>query len=830
VREDTSPDETGVAASTVEPPRDRVSRLVRELGTPRADAAIAELAAEIAAGRAAREAAELDAAGREALLWAAATLLGDDPQHAEDLGTLAREVTADGAPHLTVYGLGRLAQAAFSTGRLDIARRLAAFALRVGERGAWTEVQEVWYLRSEIARKAGRWDEVEHCLTELRAWLHEDAVLESRPDLLSWNRGSRSRYHLGRARMLLAQGLLEEAQDELAAGEEAAERSDRAEARAYAASVALEVAMMRRQSFESVIAISSRLAEEPWIDELPKSHWMLFRAIEGTCWAELERLWIQGVGEPVGSLALTDSRARALLTEALESGLLGVPDRITLLTLLADGALLRGDAELALEHLDACAALAAPRRDTGVTLGDDALAVALRWRALHAAGTADGAEMDAAYDALHGAFDQLLTQWDTVAPRPGGVGFLHLEWRTYVVETLIDAALERGGDRSAERALEHVIASQAMGSIARERGVAAPALEDVRDALLDDGRMLLLLSPGRTGSHLFVMTTDALDCFRIGPYEALRELADPVAQSLRPGARPAGTKRLAALRDALLPGSVQEQLREASGVYALGFDRLQGAVLAGLPLAGGRPAAETLAVSEIASLPLAVAHARERGSRAVPLRMVVLVAPDAQGLALDDLPFGDAEQGLLQAGLDPEHVEVLAHERATAQALLARETLDGVDLLLVLAHAVPDEGAQGGARLVLADATGDGPAIVGAAELRELGFRGVVVLASCGSAKGPSRLGDDALSHLGGALLEGGALAVVLARDRVEYRRTLALCAALLEHVAAGASTAEALREAYAATLGKEPWTDLAAACFQVIGLGFDPASPREPR
>ena len=97
----------------------------------------------------------------------------------------------------------------------------------------------------------------------------------------------------------------------------------------------------------------------------------------------------------------------------------------------------------------------------------------------------------------------------------------------------------------------------------------------------------------------------------------------------------------------------------------------------------------------------------------------------------------------------------------------------------------------------------------------------LAILATCSGARGPNRLGDDALGHLGGAFLARGSSCVILSRLDLEYSATLAVLERLEARLAAGDPPAEALRRVRSdfSAGGK---TSLAqhAALLQAVGLG----------
>ena len=101
---------------------------------------------------------------------------------------------------------------------------------------------------------------------------------------------------------------------------------------------------------------------------------------------------------------------------------------------------------------------------------------------------------------------------------------------------------------------------------------------------------------------------------------------------------------------------------------------------------------------------------------------------------------------------------------------------------------------------------------------------GLVVLAACGTHRGPERWGNDRLANLGGAFLEAGARAIVGSRYEIELNLTLELLAAFYRELAAGVPPAEALRRSRVALgAGRDLALRLRLAQLRVLGLGQEP-------
>ena len=72
----------------------------------------------------------------------------------------------------------------------------------------------------------------------------------------------------------------------------------------------------------------------------------------------------------------------------------------------------------------------------------------------------------------------------------------------------------------------------------------------------------------------------------------------------------------------------------------------------------------------------------------------------------------------------------------------------------------------------------------------------LAILAVCGAAGGPQRIGDDGAAHLGGALLARGARGVIVSHGELAVGATMQLLTVLLAELDAGRTPAHALLRA----------------------------------
>ena len=143
-------------------------------------------------------------------------------------------------------------------------------------------------------------------------------------------------------------------------------------------------------------------------------------------------------------------------------------------------------------------------------------ALGLRARLLALRGTDGGVFLT---DELRPACEAFLDRWARGTLQEAGVGLLHMDWTRRTWSELI--ALELGRGDGARRAFDWLLRFQAVGTQARELGLAAPTLREVQSELLGPGQGLLAYAVGRERSHLFAVDAGSV---RHVPLAALHEL------------------------------------------------------------------------------------------------------------------------------------------------------------------------------------------------------------------------------------------------------------------------------------------------------------------
>jgi hypothetical protein len=344
-----------------------------------------------------------------------------------------------------------------------------------------------------------------------------------------------------------------------------------------------------------------------------------------------------------------------------------------------------------------------------------------------------------------------------------------------------------------------------------------------------------VLLPARDRSHLFVLDAQAQEDgqpprpvvthYPLPSRDQLLALARRVGSVLLDTERALDPDAVTRLSKELLPDAARARIAPWREAVVVGFE-----LVANLPFGvlidhGGRSYGQRLALCTAASVPRALEDARARvAPPETPTDLVLIAAPDppAELRNLGAFPFGAKEQELLTKPFARSRSLVGAGATRT-RVLAERELLAGARVVHFFTHGIDESERELGAALVLAPEKG-GEHLLRAEDVRALELQGLVILSACSTGRGPPRLGDDQLVHLGGAFLDAGARCVVLSRFPVTSGATLALMTRMHARLAAGDSPAEALRKARAEG---DPSDAFRAGAFEVMGAGFEPVLAR---
>ena len=466
--------------------------------------------------------------------------------------------------------------------------------------------------------------------------------------------------------------------------------------------------------------------------------------------------------------------------------------------------------------------------------------IALQAAALRAAFVLEhGGDLSARVEAreeLVRRYDAFLETHRRLPPTPGGVGHLHWGDRRRVISELVrlEIAID-DTQRGRERALEALLQAQSLGSFGRLVGASTPALAEVRAELLGPGTGLLLWLPALERSHLFAIDRERVDCWLLDSRDELLAAVKPFADlaTSRPESSDLDARRTQelalgrALRDALLPEETRTRIEGWTGFYVSGLDLCGDPALETLPWTDGAQLGARFAVSRLPSVPAGIWLVRRaREGRAACGRPVVLASPRHGAAArsrwpnLEPIAMSRADRRSLA---NDDDALFLLDDRATIAAL--RSACAAVPALLeVFAHGVYALDSDRPAGLILAEGTND-PGVLGCAEIEAFeAMASTVALYVCGSARGPTRLGDDTSAQLANAFAAAGASSVLVARGDVVYGAALEVARSYREDVLKrGLPPAQALARARQRLAEHERWSDLYfRAPFAVHGIGIE--------
>lgn len=522
--------------------------------------------------------------------------------------------------------------------------------------------------------------------------------------------------------------------------------------------------------------------------------------------------------------------ARRTLDEALQTQLLEEHEQDATHLTLADLDVRIGNSESAAAHLAEVAA----RRGTSGPIDVEqratfeALAVEVAF-ATHAAPS----ELDALRARSRAALTALREDWLLRPLVPGGQGFLLFGAPSLLLGQYarLEMALE-GEQVGVERALAAIALLQSAGTVARTLDLGEIDAQRLRAELLYDDATLIAILPNSLRTHVFVLGPKIAFPAEAAPLERLEVLRGELTSTLYRAPVAGQTGRAAqldaasaSLRDGLLDGRVIAELQARPVLFVVGADLMGGLPIEALDLGSGRPFGADCGIAHAPSLPLAIELAAR--SRAPvpdgPWDAVVFGAPEHSDSVRERWPrirsFSLDETSLrgLGEGFDPARVRVLAGPEATLAGLQSLD-LGSARLLQVVTHGVFDPLRDEPAGIVVSSGGGSRD-VAWYADLRALRAPRVVALWACGTQRGPSRLGDDTASHLGGAFCDAGVCTVLVSRADLALDPVLRMARRVARGLAGREAQVESLRAARA-ELAADPKTADPFYCATVVLYG----------
>lgn len=418
---------------------------------------------------------------------------------------------------------------------------------------------------------------------------------------------------------------------------------------------------------------------------------------------------------------------------------------------------------------------------------------------------------------LEQAFEARAAQWDQAPILESGLGRLYFGEDQQLLRDLISLrrALAGADAAGATRAsLDDILRAQRSSTLARRLGGVGGTWGDVTRDLLRQDQGLLLFLPAGYRSYVFAVDARSTLCVPIAGLrsEDLKHALSRLATALTVtagldratfahGQQASATAAARSVADLLLPEPIAQRLAGWQGVSVCGLDDITNLPLECLPI-GNRPLGLTHAVRYLPSLPVALALAH-RPTPPAPDRLAVLAAPTHSAAVrrqrpdLPQIPFEHADADRL--GADAARTWLQA--AATRDALLGIDA-EVADVLLLLAHGTRAPADLRPARIILAPADDDDDGLLAARDIEAAHCPSIVLLASCSTALGSERTGDDGSQHIAGAFLFAGARSVVASPQALELDSTRRILDVLMPLLLQGEEPARAMliaRQALAA-------------------------------
>ncbi len=428
------------------------------------------------------------------------------------------------------------------------------------------------------------------------------------------------------------------------------------------------------------------------------------------------------------------------------------------------------------------------------------------------------------------AMEKRLQAWARSPIRLGGHGMLHYDKARYTIHVGVQSALRtEGAEGGPVAAFARVAKPLQVSDFARRLGLASRTVTE-QQAALRDGELALLVFPGTTTGHGFVVTNHEIQHFVSGQLHTVRRAADELRMAIEYGTPNAGagaaTLETASTQawDALGGTGIglRRQLIEAETVFFLAADLTYELPLEAL-LVDGSLLGERVCISHLPNLDLLC---QLRGAPAPALARATVIA---------DVPFDGWDDplerghpsiriGSRRAGnwLNAAHLpgDLALGEEGTVDAIL-EGALDHTDLVIAFAHGDQTNDLDRPASLVLGSRIGiGGDGRLDSSKIEQIRGPAAALLAACSAGTGPQALGGGGGNHLGGAFIASGSKSVILGSGRLGANASANLVDAWCEELGRGATIGEALcRARQAARLHPSTSNPYHVAGLRLMGL-----------
>ena len=432
-------------------------------------------------------------------------------------------------------------------------------------------------------------------------------------------------------------------------------------------------------------------------------------------------------------------------------------------------------------------------------------------------------------------WNSLRKRWSEVPTRDGGIGYLFLSNRQFVVQTMLGLELAvKGPTAGAKAAFERLIEAHLESTLVKRMGVQACDFALMRLALLGRRRGLVVWIPLRGRSYALAADGSRVQAFELPGVDVLERRASELAAGIQRsilGHEPANSKELEGLlqaaQGAFLPAQLQEFLAPLDSVYLVGLDDAGFVPFELLDSGDGTTQGARRAVCRLPSIPVGVdlvQRAKERGAIDPTALLVIADKPSesvAQKSGLEALRIPPALLRQFGRSLEPLDCTLRSGSAASIAALQFPPSARP-GFTHVVGHGIRRMGERPPG--ILLAPLGDHSGEVYAEDIEALQASDMVLLSVCGAARSRLRRGDGGRSDLSASFFLAGAYTVGSSPAELDLVPTLRVGISLHEQLLSGATLAEGMRLVRQAALqgGKKYDPEsLCAHLIQVSGAGM---------
>ncbi len=441
-------------------------------------------------------------------------------------------------------------------------------------------------------------------------------------------------------------------------------------------------------------------------------------------------------------------------------------------------------------------------------------------------------------------WNALRKRWSEVPTRDGGVGYLFLSNRQFLVRTLIELELAvKGPTAGAQAAFERLIEAHVESTLVKRMGGRDCDFERMRSVLLGPGRGLVAWIPLRGRSYALAADKSRVLAFELPGVDALERCASELAAGIQrtilgqeSGESVGLEGLLRTAQEAFLPTQLQEFLEPLDSLYLVGLDDAGFVPFELFDAGNGLTHGARRAVCRLPSIPVGIELVRRATDRGPiePTAMVVIADQPPGALAkkagLEQLRIPSALYDRFSRSLEPLDCTLRVGSAASLAALKFQAGIQP-GLTHVVGHGIRRLGERPPGILFAPHGDHNGEAY--AEDIEALQASDMVLLSVCGAARSRLRRGDGGRSDLCASYFLAGACSVASSPAELDLVPTLRVGIALHAELLAGATLGDGLRAARQAALqagGKYDPESLCAHLIQVSGSGFTSRLEPVPR